>query len=490
MYSQLYFHPVRRIYDIHLKQFLQAWLKNGMFSIRPGDLLKVTDNEVTAAMLAAAFDPRKRISDNANANQWFESDAPVGDVISNLAYATVQARLAQLQGSRISALSLPEFRSLLESLANVSALNRRIRSGILPAVEDYKAVGAKLDPVAAKASTWPELRYMMAVIAERAKEHDRAAQLYRSVQSSRSTAGPALRSAIAKGEIATCIARVDRLRSPNGMFRDHKLDPVRALKAFQAAFDEVWPEYERVFGFTTPRPRISIIPEANAFWSPARNEILAGAMWSTIPDITYHEAAHPFLVRFIALDLLTAEADADAAEVVDDATSTFEKAGPAEPQPGEAAAVERAYAIALASWYRQKRAGQTAAQADWNLAVGGAAWVNDDRTLQELPMFSLREPGSAYPGDPQVADYQFVRKGEVLEPTAASGVGTKAFYELAMSSDTETALSLWLEALPKLGRSVSFPALASATIAAAEARKDPALVQSVRQAWLVVNVQP
>jgi uncharacterized protein len=59
MYSQLYFHPVRRIYDIHLKQFLQAWLKNGKFSTQPSDLLRITDNEVTAGMLAAAFESKK-----------------------------------------------------------------------------------------------------------------------------------------------------------------------------------------------------------------------------------------------------------------------------------------------------------------------------------------------------------------------------------------------------------------------------------------------
>jgi HD superfamily phosphohydrolase len=29
MYSQVYFHPVRRIYDIHLKDFLAAWLPGG-----------------------------------------------------------------------------------------------------------------------------------------------------------------------------------------------------------------------------------------------------------------------------------------------------------------------------------------------------------------------------------------------------------------------------------------------------------------------------
>ena len=53
MYSQLYFHPVRRIYDLHLRDFLKAWLPTGMFSTDLEAHLSVTDNEVTAAMLAA-----------------------------------------------------------------------------------------------------------------------------------------------------------------------------------------------------------------------------------------------------------------------------------------------------------------------------------------------------------------------------------------------------------------------------------------------------
>jgi hypothetical protein len=56
MYTQLYFHPVRRIYDIHLKEFLKAWLPDGSFPISTDKLLEITDNEVTTGFLAAARD--------------------------------------------------------------------------------------------------------------------------------------------------------------------------------------------------------------------------------------------------------------------------------------------------------------------------------------------------------------------------------------------------------------------------------------------------
>jgi HD superfamily phosphohydrolase len=54
MYKQVYFHRVRRAYDIHLKDFLKEWLPTGFFDITLDRHLEMTDNEVTAAMLKAA----------------------------------------------------------------------------------------------------------------------------------------------------------------------------------------------------------------------------------------------------------------------------------------------------------------------------------------------------------------------------------------------------------------------------------------------------
>jgi len=56
MYSQVYMHPIRRIYDIHLRDFLEEWLEGGKFSIDLSDHLVITDNEVTSAFLSAAID--------------------------------------------------------------------------------------------------------------------------------------------------------------------------------------------------------------------------------------------------------------------------------------------------------------------------------------------------------------------------------------------------------------------------------------------------
>ncbi|MDD3927652.1 MAG: HD domain-containing protein [bacterium] len=60
MFSQVYYHHVRRAYDIHLKDFLVDWLEGGRFSTKVQDILIMTDNEVTAALRNAAFDPASR----------------------------------------------------------------------------------------------------------------------------------------------------------------------------------------------------------------------------------------------------------------------------------------------------------------------------------------------------------------------------------------------------------------------------------------------
>ena len=56
MYSQVYFHPVRRIYDIHLTDFLRDWLDKGVFSADLQSYLEMSDVEVTAALRRAMLD--------------------------------------------------------------------------------------------------------------------------------------------------------------------------------------------------------------------------------------------------------------------------------------------------------------------------------------------------------------------------------------------------------------------------------------------------
>jgi len=56
MYAQVYFHPVRIAYNVHLKDFLAAWLPNHSLPTDYEGHLALTDNEVTTAIRIAARD--------------------------------------------------------------------------------------------------------------------------------------------------------------------------------------------------------------------------------------------------------------------------------------------------------------------------------------------------------------------------------------------------------------------------------------------------
>jgi uncharacterized protein len=66
MFSQVYYHPIRLIYDHHLKDFLSAWLsqdsllKQGVFPTNVEGHLQMTDDEVNSAIRKAAGDPAQR----------------------------------------------------------------------------------------------------------------------------------------------------------------------------------------------------------------------------------------------------------------------------------------------------------------------------------------------------------------------------------------------------------------------------------------------
>lgn len=53
MYSQLYLHPIRRIYDIHLRDFIAAWLPDKKYPTDVPAFFQMTDDEIIHAMKTA-----------------------------------------------------------------------------------------------------------------------------------------------------------------------------------------------------------------------------------------------------------------------------------------------------------------------------------------------------------------------------------------------------------------------------------------------------
>lgn len=81
MFTQIYFHRVRLMYDAHLQDFLTSWLAGGKFSIDLDVHLSLTDLEVLAAVRTAARDSEaaghvhaRRIADRRHFRRLYERD--------------------------------------------------------------------------------------------------------------------------------------------------------------------------------------------------------------------------------------------------------------------------------------------------------------------------------------------------------------------------------------------------------------------------------
>ncbi len=72
MYKQVYLHPIRRVYDIHLKDFLQGWLATGRFSTRLEKHLAISDVEVLSAIRKISFKPKSPQNEFARRIQFRE----------------------------------------------------------------------------------------------------------------------------------------------------------------------------------------------------------------------------------------------------------------------------------------------------------------------------------------------------------------------------------------------------------------------------------
>ena len=65
MFMQVYEHPVRVAYDIHLAEFLREWLPGGQFPIDEDVFLKLNDNKVLEAVAESASVPCERGHEHA-----------------------------------------------------------------------------------------------------------------------------------------------------------------------------------------------------------------------------------------------------------------------------------------------------------------------------------------------------------------------------------------------------------------------------------------
>jgi hypothetical protein len=100
------------------------------------------------------------LTKRGNGAIWLESSEPQDKIISQLAYALLQKRLAEDPNNQVEVLNVTEFEGLVTSLNQVAKLNRHVARGGAIQQMELQSVLDKLEPVATKASWWPELNYL------------------------------------------------------------------------------------------------------------------------------------------------------------------------------------------------------------------------------------------------------------------------------------------------------------------------------------------
>lgn len=103
MFRQVYLHPVRRIYDKHLEDFLSLWLDDGRFGTDTEALLTMDDNRVLVGIGEAnadpdhpAHDPARRIARREHFKTVYEPTRPDYRVNFNAGHVVADALKAEL----------------------------------------------------------------------------------------------------------------------------------------------------------------------------------------------------------------------------------------------------------------------------------------------------------------------------------------------------------------------------------------------------------
>jgi len=204
------------------------------------------------------------LSGSDNGAIWFESQSSQDAIISELSYALLLKQLTNQGGKKIEGLlSLGDFQTLADSLVLAAGLKRKAAGGTAPQKEEYAAVFEKIQPVALNISSWPELDYFTANLADSAGVNEKAILHYRAFieAGSLSGASPNVKAVISDGTVEGKIgsllpASPTRLAKPNQPF------DVPATLEGSTAHASVY--YETALGQPGPRVAQAVIGKFEA----------------------------------------------------------------------------------------------------------------------------------------------------------------------------------------------------------------------------------
>ena len=443
------------------------WLQRRL--VRTRTLSFTVSYEGDKAMITANLDA---IGGSKARSLWIVSSTSPAEITTNIAYALLQRKLSEDPATRVEALSLEEFRVLLRSLSQIAELNRRAARAFSTKTE-FASLFPSLEELALKASSWYELSYLSANVAESAEKIERALFFYRQCQQlvARDTPDGRRIDSTIKKKVEQKIHELSAQGAPaHQTTREAAAQKIADDAAYAVEF------LNKLFGFDVPVPPVKLLDDdfKNAYWDGTY--LNSPPQIQHLPDVTYNSAARPFVERAAKGKLI------------------FQ---------GESGAIAESYADILTSLVKQARSGQTAREADWLIAPGALAWLKGEEIANSenrLPLRSLKAPGSAY-DDPLLGkDVQIANYGDLYTGTSDnggvhmnSGIPSKAFYETATKIGSEVAGKVWIAALPKLSvsKKADFRTLASITyqVAGSLYGANSNEQTEVKNAWSKVGVE-
>jgi hypothetical protein len=335
---------------------------------------------------------------------------------------------------------------------------------------EFAALSTAVDPLTLKAPDWYELVYLAAILADHARDEQRALTHYVRLDDL-DKRGRIDRKRIPEATSDSVRERITALSPRTSPATDvPAISPAPATanptEKIQQDAEYAVAILQRLFHSSTTFEKITLLDERTRNAYIRGKEYFAHPQVQYLPEVSYHEMALMFLLEFKL------------------------------PYSGESGAIVQSYADSLAAVIKQRQAGQRADTADWLLAPGGMAWSRGEdvaTTSDWTPIRSLRAPGTAYSGDAQVAHYSRLRDSP--DPAAVyvnSGIGNRAFYETAIRIGTDPTTQIWLAALPPLAQDTDprYPTLARLTYEGAGRLYGQGSIQqlAVGTAWNIVGV--
>lgn len=391
---------------------------------------------------------------------WFKvENATPASIVDELAFALIQRKWAT-DTARFGELTSDEFKSLVNSVAEVAKINRRVVSLNVPAKTEFASLLSSVGPLAEKMKGWNELTYFAATIAEGAENSESALSLYRQLREHKAD----LAADVLNAKITALEAIVAKVKPAQTQ---------SAMEKLTTAATYATNVLNKLFGYDLPVPKIELLrdDERNAYWDGEK--VFIPPVVQDLPDIVYHEVAWPFVQKAWKFQY-----------------------------SGQSGALAMSYTDALTSFIKQTKLNQSANDADWEIAPGAIAWVSGNPAAiatDKRPLRSLKSPGSAY-DDKVIGKDQQPSHIRDLVTTADdfggmhvnSGIPNKAFYEAAISLGTDKAASIWIKSLPRFAKAIDFAMAAKEIHATAKSvyGATSTEAETVKAAWEKVGLAP